>query len=133
LRNEWAKLIEEAVKKYKTTGTSDEAHCCTIGNIADILSERFGKHLVYGRMRYGMSQKAFNLYLKFLWRLGYIPMPPHCPIDGIVLRSAKLEGSWTKSDCPKEYINWIIALRAFAHPHPIGNWEYELWNQAPAR
>jgi hypothetical protein len=36
-------------------------------------------------MRIGLAQKALNLYLKYLWCLGEIHEPPHCPLDSIVL------------------------------------------------
>jgi hypothetical protein len=35
--------------------------------------------------RVGTAQKALNLYLKYLWCLGEIKTPPHCPFDrGII-------------------------------------------------
>ena len=50
--------------------------------------------------RVGITQKAFNLYLKYLWCLGLRWIehePPHCPFDRIVI--GKLGGgltAWTK-------------------------------------
>jgi hypothetical protein len=80
-------------------------------------------------LRFGTSQKAFNLYLKFLWRLGYIPAPPHCPVDGVILRSAGISGSWTQSNSSAEYLRWINALRQHAGPKSLAEWEYGEWNQ----
>jgi hypothetical protein len=134
LRESWAKQIKAAAEKYKTDGISDKAHCSTIADIATSLSNEFGPSLIDGRLRYGTSQKAFNLYLKFLWKLKRIPPPPHCLIDAVVLRAAKLVGSWTSSDCQKQYMSWVIALRKEAQKHAksLGEWEYDLWNRKPA-
>lgn len=35
--------------------------------------------------RIGSAQKALNLYRKYLWCLGYIPFPPHCPFDATII------------------------------------------------
>jgi len=85
--------MRAAAKKYSQS-VSDAEHFEAIGRIAQTLSARHGSILKGGRFRYGTAQKAFNLYLKFLWRLGQIPTPPHCPVDGIVLSAAGIEGSW---------------------------------------
>lgn len=128
LRHAWEALIIKAANKYSRPQT-DAAHCCTIAEIADSLSQRFTRILVGGRLRFGTSQKAFNLYLKFLWRLGRLPKPPHCPVDGEVLRAAGLYGSWTKCDSEKEYMRWIDDIRKLTTQTTLADWEYQLWNQ----
>jgi len=127
-RRAWAVLIVEAAKKYKQPVT-DEEHCHTISKIVQTLSERFSRILIGGRLRFGTSQKAFNLYLKFLWCLGSLPKPPHCPIDRIVLRTAGLAGSWTQSNCATEYMKWVNALRRYVAPTTLADWEYAQWNR----
>jgi hypothetical protein len=72
-------------------------HCEAIKRISETVSQRCGDCLVNGRLQYGAAQKAFNLYLKFLWRLGKAAMPPHCPVDSVVLAEAGIEGAWTKA------------------------------------
>lgn len=128
-RLELAKVLREESKSYIGEPRSDDEHCASIRRISDGLSARFATIFKDGRFRYGTSQKAFNLYLKFLWRLGALgnSKPPHCPIDGIVLNAAGLTGSWTWSDDESEYRTWIEAIRKKAMPRSLADWEYETW------
>jgi hypothetical protein len=130
-RLELARMMREESKRYlqRDQPVSDDEHCAAIRRISDILAARFGEILKGGRFRYGTSQKAFNLYLKFLWRLGALRdgQPPHCPVDGIVLNTAGLTGSWTWSDDEQEYRHWINEIRKKAAPRNLADWEYETW------
>ena len=60
---------------------------------------RFGQYLSGGHLRYGTSQKALNLYLKFLWRPGKATTPP---FDRVVLTAGGIDGVWTKCDSAKQ-------------------------------
>ncbi len=77
-RAEWRKLLSEDSRRYRAAARtiSDAAHCEGIGTISDRLSAAFAPLLKCGRLRYGTSQKAFNLYLKYLWHLGELSVPP---------------------------------------------------------
>jgi hypothetical protein len=125
-RGELSRAIRSECARYSRRVTDSE-HCAAIRNISDGLSERFGPILKDHRLRYGTSQKAFNLYLKFLWRMGKIETPPHCPVDSIVLNAGGIIGSWTRNDSEQEYIGWIDALRENASPLCLSDWEYEIW------
>jgi hypothetical protein len=124
-------MMQDESKRYiqRVQPASDDEHCAAIRRISDSLSARFGEILKGGRFRYGTSQKGFNLYLKFLWRLGALGdgHPPHCPVDGIVLNTAGLTGSWTWSDDEQEYRHWINEIRKKAAPRTLADWEYETW------
>ena len=128
-RAELARLIREEAQYYirPNQSISDIQHCESIRRISDTLSQRFGNILMGGRMRYGTSQKALNLYLKFLWRLGKATTPPHCPVDSNVLEAAGVSGSWTKSDSEKEYMGWIKGIREKAATRSLAEWEYVVW------
>jgi hypothetical protein len=130
-RLELVKMMREESKRYihRTQLASDEEHCEAIRRISDNLSARYAEILKNGRFRYGTSQKAFNLYLKFLWRLRVLGdgQPPHCPVDAIVLKAAGLTGSWTWSDDEQEYRRWINEIRKKALPRTLADWEYETW------
>jgi len=130
-RAEWARLIRDESKRYLKPSfsvmPSDAEHCQAIQRISDSLSARFGECLVNGRLRFGTSQKALNLYLKFVWRLGIAVAPPHCPVDGIVLSAAGIEGSWTRCDSEREYMDWIIWIREKARPLSLAEWEHQVW------
>jgi hypothetical protein len=130
-RTEWAKLIREESNRYVQPAQpiSDIQHCEAIRRIAESLSHRFEEILEDGRLRYGTSQKAFNLYLKYLWRLGKAATPPHCPLDSIVLAKGKVSGAWTKCDSQKQYMGWITALRTISASPCLAEWEYQVWLQ----
>ena len=131
-RTEWAKLLRIESESYMASNlcASDVAHCEVINRIADNLSRTFGEILVEGKLRYGTSQKALNLYLKYLWRLGKVAAPPHCPVDSIVLGAASIEGSWTKCNSEQQYMQWINALRLKAKPLSLSEWEYQIWQRS---
>ena len=128
-RSELARFIREESQNYAQPNQpiSDIQHCETIRRISDTLSHRFGNILKGGRMRYGTSQKALNLYLKFLWRLGKVAVPPHCPVDSNVLEAAGISGSRTWSDSEKEYMGWIDSFRRKAGTRSLAEWEYAVW------
>ena len=126
-----AQMIRSEAARYKQPSrVPDAEHCEAIRRISDGLSARYGQiFLTNCRFRYGTAQKAFNLYLKFLWRLGSLGSgkPPHCPCDGIVLSAAGIVGKWTHSDDQQEYMRWIEVIRKIASPLDMSDWEYQLW------
>jgi hypothetical protein len=125
-RAAWANLIRAESKAYRkpTQPISDNEHCAAIAGISDELSCQFGAYLIGGRLRFGTSQKAFNLYLKYLWAMGEAEMPPHCPIDSVVLNRVGINASWTKSDSCEEYMGWINEIRKRL---TLAEWENEVW------
>jgi hypothetical protein len=125
-RAEWGKFIREESPRY-TQPITDVQHCEAIQRISDRLRVRFGQLLSDGHLRYGTSQKALNLYLKFLWRLGKVVTPPHCPVDRIVLNAGGIDGVWTKCDSVQQYMSWINALRRRAMPLSLSEWEHQIW------
>ena len=131
-RGDWAKLLRQASRHYAQP-VSDADHCSAIRTISDGLSNsRYRAILVNGRLRYGTSQKALNLYLKYLCRLGIITTPPHCPVDSIVLAAGDVDGAWTKCDSEKEYMQWINRLRWKARPLTLAEWELRMWKPTAA-
>ncbi len=132
-RTELAKALRSESQRYgQPSVVSDADHCAAIRKISEDLSTRFGEILKDRRFRYGTVQKALNLYLKFLWRLGLLGdgKPPHCPADYTVLEAAGLCGSWTWSDDEQEYIQWIAGIRKIASPLDLADWEYKTWRPA---
>jgi len=131
-RTRFAELIRATATEYAKP-VSDEAHCAAITNLSDTLSYEFSSMLRGGRLRYGTAQKALNLYLKYLWRLGRIPEPPHCPVDSIVLNAGAIDAKWTESDNEEEYKFWIKRLRWKAQGVRLGKWELDLWSRATSK
>jgi hypothetical protein len=83
-KEKWKALIIREAENYRDCQSlvSDEQHCDAISRVADELSYHHGETLSGSRLRFGTSQKALNLYLKYLWALGELKgeAPPHCPI-----------------------------------------------------
>jgi hypothetical protein len=126
-RTQWATLIRDESKRY-TEPVGDTAHCQAILKISTTLSGGFGELLLDGQLRYGTSQKAFNLYLKYLWKLEQRAVPPpHCPVDRVMLQLVGVDAAWTQCNSVAEYMSWIQRLRAKADPLPLAIWEDKVW------
>jgi hypothetical protein len=125
-RNEWARMLSEEAKAYRKPAQpiSDKQHCAAIIRMSDELSSTFSDCLSEGRLRFGTVQKAFNLYLKYLWALNEIEMPPHCPVDSVVLARIGITSPWTKCDSCEEYMDWINEIRRHLS---LAEWENEVW------
>jgi len=122
-------LLEELAKGY-TVPVGEEIHIRNIKRIASEISAKHQDVLADGEMRIGLAQKALNLYLKYLWCLGEIPEPPHCPIDGIVLKRVPgcQDVCWTQLDSLDEYRRIIAAAKIAAKGVSLSVWELDLYN-----
>jgi hypothetical protein len=109
--------------RYGGNTPTETQHVQFIQDSSDILSRDLNVFLFKGRFRVGVMQKLINLHLKYLWVAGVIPEPPHCPLDGIVRDLSKLNYDWTTSDSIEEYKSAIAALRKFALPRSLSEWE----------
>ena len=109
---------------------SEDVHCNNIQSLADKLTKQFSGILDDGRFKIGTAQKSLNLYLKFLWCLGiHKQEPPHCPLDGLILKKVKIYNAWTKLDCMDTYKKWIGSVRVFAQPQSLSEWELKYWKK----
>jgi len=120
-----SKLV--ALERVYEQPVSPDQHLKNIEEFANSLSISFPDVLLGNQMRTGIAQKAVNLYLKFLWCYGWIPEPPHCPIDRIVLEKVGDYGSWTKIDSIQEYLEKIKKIEAKKGDKSFSEWECELW------
>lgn len=139
LREELTKKLKAVAKEY-ATGVSSDRHTDNIKTIADDLTAQFkGKGLLRDdRFRIGIAQKALNLYLKWLWCLGKIPTPPHCPFDwGIIakLRPTDAQGQqlqWTKLVSVEEYqalVNAALKKMKGTEHKTLSDWELHEWKK----
>lgn len=126
-RAEWARLIRQESSRY-TEPVGDDSHCQTILRISKALSSDFGNILLGEQLRYGTSQKALNLYLKYVWQLENrrVP-PPHCPVDRVMLKLVGVDAAWTQCNSVTEYMSWVQRLRAKAGPLALAVWEDRVW------
>lgn len=131
-RKELRRLLIDISEAYKN-GCNEETHVNNIIMIADALTNKYGEILFNGRFRIGCAQKAFNLYLKYLWCQGRIAPPPHCPLDGTVIR--ELPGfkdvKWTQIDSIIEYTDIVFAAKEVSKVKykNLSQWELELYNR----
>lgn len=84
----------------------------------------------------GVAQKLLNLQLKYLWCLGVIPEPPHCPIDRVVINKTPLRNTvaWTQMAGIEVYRGVIRAVKVLADQAglSIANWELQTYDRANA-
>jgi hypothetical protein len=130
LREHLRDSLRRVAREYEKSSTpvSDQDHYRNIQSLADEFSSNFGG-IMKDRFRVGVAQKALNLYLKYLWCWGRIPIPPHCPFDSTVLRELDLESSWTRSFKIESYKSWVEHARAAAGTKTLAEWELRLWNR----
>src|SRR5664280_1058689 len=120
--------LADLTPTYKNA-VSDSDHVANIDALCKRLTEPYGSVLAGGKLRVGSAQKALNLHLKYMWCLGRIAMPPHCPIDSIVLVNIPGCGSirWTHLDSLNEYRDLISKARSVAGKESLAVWELRLY------
>ncbi len=118
-----------------TKEMDDETHIRNIVELSDSLTRSHTNILTGGRLRLGTAQKALNLYLKYLWCLGKIHQPPHCPFDfRIIAKLPSYNGPrWTELDSEKDYRKLVAAAKAKAKRATLAVWELRTYNNAHPR
>src|SRR6266508_3098683 len=98
-QQELRRQLETITAPYRTK-QSEEAHVNNIVALAASLSASHGDILYEGRFRIASAQKALNLFLKYLWCLGDVAEPPHCPFDFQIIKMlpADKRCNWTRLD-----------------------------------
>lgn len=122
LRDQLSRLAERYVHSM-----SEAEHVQNIVGLADHISASSPNALEGGRFKIGAAQKALNLYLKYMWCLGRIPTPPHCPFDSIVLAAIGCaDDKWTEVDGTDNYVRWASLAKAKAEIDGVSLAEWEL-------
>jgi hypothetical protein len=118
--------LEKLTTQY-TSAVSSERHIVNIEALSDELSAFHKDALYHGRFRIGSAQKALNLYLKFMWCLGRIERPPHCPFDFRILsRLPNCETvKWTELDDLSEYRRIVGEAERKAGDLSLAEWELQ--------
>jgi len=131
-RESFANQIKRFAINYNKV-VSDNIHNDNIIKICDEISARHGNVLINSRLKFRTTQKAFNLYLKFLWCLDQNrAVPPHSPVDRIILNHVGLKGAWTKLEPVDLYMSWINVLKQVAKKggfNSLQEWELSIWNK----
>lgn len=122
------KNLSEIGNRY-VSPVPEEEHLSNIKKFADDLTLNFSHCLENGRFRIGIAQKALNLYLKYLWCVDLIPMPPHCPFDSIIINRLPdcRALNWTVIDTIDEYKELVDAAIEETGGKAIAEWELEIW------
>lgn len=123
-------LLRDLSRQYETGGINDDRHTENIGQLAQTITTRHTAVLRDDRFRIGTAQKALNLYLKYRWCLGQIPVPPHCPFDAYVLRAIPgwRTRSWTRIDSIRQYAELVVSARTVAGARTLAEWELWLYD-----
>ena len=128
LRNDLKVELRSLSASYLPGGVSEAEHEANIEYLSDVLSAKYSAMLTDGRFKIGTSQKALNLYLKFLWCLARLPDEPvHCPVDRIILTKVLVYGAWTQLDDIHLYREWISKIRASIGNQSLSTWELGVW------
>jgi hypothetical protein len=130
-------FLDQYLTEIQEKGITEEVHLAKIQELADRLTAQFKPVLHQGRFRIGISQKIINLFLKYMWSMGEIPEPCHCPMDGIVKSKIKIEfgrtalTDWTQLDDITEYIDYVETIRNIAEKEnmSIAEWEFHNWGR----
>jgi len=125
--------------KYSSE-VGEEEHLKNIQGLARHVNMSCAPFLNGDHLRLGVAQKALNLYLKYLWCVGKIQIPPpHCPFDNSVINvigKLKLptgcERRWTLADKLEHYCDWVSAAKEEAKKKDLSlaEWELRAWNAA---
>lgn len=122
----------DRLAKHYDGAVSEDAHVRNIVALADTVSTEYGAALRDGRFRIGPAQKALNLFLKYQWTAGWIPEPPHCPFDAIIiaLLPKQVRCNWTDLDSTETYRTLVAKARDLAGPHSLAHWELAAYDEA---
>ncbi|MCX5658550.1 MAG: hypothetical protein NTW19_02365 [Planctomycetota bacterium] len=122
--------LEQVALQYQRQ-VPEEDHIRNILELSQRLTADHAAVLRENRFRIGSAQKALNLYLKYLWCIGKIPAPPHCPFDSQVIkthRAAYSGPSWTELDDEVHYRSLVRAAKTKANGSILAAWELHMYN-----
>jgi len=115
------------LSKYETK-CSEADHVANIQSLVNFGTTEGGRLLGPDGYRFGVAQKLLNLLLKYLWCLGLVAEPPHCPVDRIVLAKTTLRNklNWTEIKTAEKYNEAINAIRIVSNYARLSLPEWEL-------
>lgn len=129
LRNKINLLVQET---YTHASQTSDKHCATIATLKDEVDRKFGHLFKENNIPIGIIQKILNLHLKYLWCLDWIPIPPHFPVDAIMLAQlprAYRELRWSRLNDMKSYRDIIEQARQLAGATPLAEWELRTFSR----
>jgi hypothetical protein len=134
--------LRDLAKRYSSRDVEDEPHIQNIRDLAGHLRQSYEEVLNEGDLRFGVAQKAVNIYLKYLWCADLDIRPPHCPFDyGIITAltlNAGFEHKWTFAR-EDDYREWVrlakvaAGAKGFKGLRALSEWELWKWAEIQAR
>lgn len=115
---------KEILPAYDKSVEHDE-HCAMIEKIVTA-SKGHESLLQKGSLSVGTAQKLLNLVLKYYWCFGWVPEPPHFPIDSRIQSCLPVKDrmSWTQITSFDEYQGIIdCARRELKDGESLAHWE----------
>ena len=102
-------LCELAAKYATGVAVTPEEHMKNIQELIDRANASCADFFRKGTLRFGVAAKMFNLWLKYLWCVGKISIPPpHCAFDrDIIQKRLGFSQDWTKINDPNIYCEWM--------------------------
>lgn len=104
----------ELVSQYHNP-VSEKQHEENIQKLCTYSKEEYEHLFEKGSLNIGVSQKLLNLYLKYQWCNGWIPTPPHFPVDRIIQQKIKVKPlkPWTQFENIEEYRTVIKCAKEY--------------------
>ena len=131
-KNEFRKNIKKDVLNFIANHKGSLTEGELVNKIKNLSKEFSYKGFDF---KIGHSQKLINLMLKYYWCLGRLEyIPPHCPIDRIILNAAKVKckgktPSWTKLNSIDEYKEIINKIRSNVNSKELSEWELMVYQK----
>ncbi len=111
---------------------AEDKHLANIQSLTNKVSNFSSSRILNDGYKIGVAQKLLNLKLKYLWCLNFIPIPPHCPVDRIILSKTSLKDkmNWTQISTIEEYMDAIYAIKLVAGKKPLAEWELDNFDRS---
>jgi hypothetical protein len=133
LREQMREALEVIGGRYNAH-VSEPEHMDNLAEFQRRVSAGCERFLEGRELRIGVAQKALNLYLKYLWCMGEIPPPPHCPFDHrlISLLGRVSSINWTEMTERKLYEELVKEAKGKAGGKSLAVWELVEWARLSA-
>ena len=122
-RNKLKVFIHELSKAYTSNSITETSHLKNTHSISTF-SKQFDNLLSNGKLNFGISQKLLNLYLKYLWCIDILKLPPpHFPVDRIIQTKLKITNPfpWTQMIDETEYLKIIEKAKQTLSRYKVDN------------
>ena len=130
-------FLSREVLPWYVSPVDEASHNARIEHLSEAVTELDQDGVLRkGGYRIGVAQKLLNLQLKYMWCLGLVAEPPHCPVDRVIINKTGLRNrvAWTQLFKIHDYQAVISAVRevAAAEGLSIAKWELTAYSRDDA-